>query len=202
MQRFVWDLMYPNPPSDGYDLPISAIYKDTPFVPQGPAVLPGAYTIKLTANGRTFTKVLTVRMDPRIKTPAAGLQQQYTLSMQAYEGLRRSYEIGKAAKKLSDDIAKRRPAATTDAQKAKLDAIDAKIKILVDGPPHQPGTPVPVADFPLGRLAEAYATLLELLQDADVAPSTQAITASKDLQTALAKVESSWKEITDMTAQK
>ena len=46
MQRFVWDLLYPNPPSDRYDLPISAIYKNTPLVPQGPAVLPGKYTRK------------------------------------------------------------------------------------------------------------------------------------------------------------
>ncbi len=45
MQRFTWDLLYPNPPSDGYDLPISAIYKDTPWVPQGPAVMPGQYTV-------------------------------------------------------------------------------------------------------------------------------------------------------------
>src|SRR5204863_369127 len=29
MQRFVWDLTYPNPPSDRYDLPISAIVHDT-----------------------------------------------------------------------------------------------------------------------------------------------------------------------------
>src|SRR5205814_3961044 len=50
MQRFTWDRMYPNPPSEGYDLPISANYKNTPYVPQGPAVLPGKYTVRLTAN--------------------------------------------------------------------------------------------------------------------------------------------------------
>nr|MBP9111001.1 hypothetical protein [Pyrinomonadaceae bacterium] len=35
MQRFTWDLLYPEPPADNYDLPISAIYKDTPWTPQG-----------------------------------------------------------------------------------------------------------------------------------------------------------------------
>ncbi len=52
MQRFTWDLLYPNPPSDRYDLPISAVVHDTPFVPQGPAVLPGNYTIKLDSTGK------------------------------------------------------------------------------------------------------------------------------------------------------
>ncbi len=56
MQRFTWDLLYPNPPSDGYDLPISAIVRDTPWTPQGPAVLPGVYNVKLTVNGKTMTQ--------------------------------------------------------------------------------------------------------------------------------------------------
>ncbi|MEO6656391.1 MAG: glycoside hydrolase [Pyrinomonadaceae bacterium] len=203
MQRFVWDLMYPNPPSDGYDLPISAIYKDTPFIPLGPAVLPGKYTVKLVVNGRTYTQPLTVRIDPRIKTPVVGLMHQFRLSMQAYEGIRRSIELEAAVKKSSEDIAKLRTVALmTEAQKARLDMIEQKIKLLTDGPTQRPGTPLPVADLPLGRLAGAFSQLLDLLQDADVAPSTQAASASKDLQTALAKNEASWEGIADMMATK
>src|SRR5262249_41494085 len=48
MQRFVWDLMYTSPNAFSRGFPISAIYKDTPLYPQGPAVLPGSYTVKLT----------------------------------------------------------------------------------------------------------------------------------------------------------
>ncbi len=46
-----------------------------------------------------------------------------------------------------------------------------------------------VADMPLGRLAGAFTQLLDLLQDADVTPSTQAVAAARDLQAALAKAE-------------
>jgi hypothetical protein len=34
------------------------------------------YTVKLTVDGHQYTASLTVKMDPRVKTPPAGLQQQ------------------------------------------------------------------------------------------------------------------------------
>ena len=104
MQRFVWDLTYPNPPSDSYDLPISAVYKDTPFVPQGPLVMPGKYTVRLTVNGKTYTQPLVVRMDPRVTTPTAGLQQQYALSMQAYNGIQTASDMSDEVRKLTAQL--------------------------------------------------------------------------------------------------
>jgi photosystem II stability/assembly factor-like uncharacterized protein len=203
MQRFVWDLMYANPPSDSYDLPISAIVGDTPWSPQGPAVMPGLYMVKLTVDGKSFNQTLKVRMDPRVKTTPLGIKQQFDLSMQAYKGIQRVADMTASVKKFSADIAKLRTLAMmTDAQKARLDMIESKIKLLTDGTATRPGTSVAVSDLPLGRLGGAFTQLLDLLQDADVAPSTQAVAASKDLQAALAKAEIAWKEITDMMAPK
>ncbi len=201
MQRFVWDLTYPNPPAE-YDLPISAIYKDTPFNPLGPAVMPGIYTVTLTADGVSFNQRLTVRIDPRVKTPTLGLKKQFDLSMLSYTGIARVNEMTAAVEKFSADIAKVRAVTNTDAQKNRLDMIDAKIKLMMSGPQRKPGELSPVAETPLGRLGGSLATLLDLLQDADVAPSTQAIAASNDLQAALAKAEASWKEIKAMMAPK
>lgn len=51
------------------------------------AVLPGVYTVKLTVEQQTYSKTLTVRMDPRVKTPLLGLKRQLDLSMLAYAGI-------------------------------------------------------------------------------------------------------------------
>ena len=185
MQRFVWDLLYPNPPSDRYDLPISAIYRDTPWVPHGPAVLPGVYNLKLTVDGTTYTQKLTVRMDPRVKTSAAGLNQQFQLSMQAYRNQQRANEMTDALARWNADPSK----------KAPLQQMEAKIKLLADGPVRKPGEAVPISEMPLGRLEGAFGQLVDLLQDADVAPSAQAVSAARELQTALDRAEVQWREV-------
>lgn len=91
MHRFVWDLHYPAPGAVRHEYPISAIYGDTPRYPLGPAVLPGEYTVKLTAGGQTVTAPLTIKMDPRVKTPEAGLRRQFELAMQVTDAMNRSY---------------------------------------------------------------------------------------------------------------
>jgi photosystem II stability/assembly factor-like uncharacterized protein len=80
LHRFVWDLRLPRPAADSFAYPISAIYGDTPKEPRGAFVLPGAYTLRLTVNGRVYAQGLTVKMDPRVKTSVADLTLQYTLS--------------------------------------------------------------------------------------------------------------------------
>jgi photosystem II stability/assembly factor-like uncharacterized protein len=82
LHRFVWDLHYPTPSLSRFEYPISATYMNTPREPRGPWALPGAYTVRLTANGRTLTRPLVVRMDPRVKTPAASLARQFALGSQ------------------------------------------------------------------------------------------------------------------------
>jgi len=79
MHRWVWDLHYAAPVSTRHDYPISAIPGDTPRYPLGPTALPGSYTARLTANGKSYTANFTVKMDPRVKITAAGLGQKFHL---------------------------------------------------------------------------------------------------------------------------
>ena len=92
MHRFTWDLHYqpiPGAPAGGRGgLPIAAVPHDTVPAPATPWVAPGVYTVKLTAGGKTYTQPLTVKMDPRVKTPVLGLQQQFTLSKALYDATR------------------------------------------------------------------------------------------------------------------
>jgi photosystem II stability/assembly factor-like uncharacterized protein len=82
MHRFVWDLRYAPPEARRHNYPIAAIDHNTPRQPRGPIAVPGKYSVRLTVDGRGFTEPLTLAMDPRIKTPMAGLQQQFELAMQ------------------------------------------------------------------------------------------------------------------------
>jgi photosystem II stability/assembly factor-like uncharacterized protein len=79
MHRFVWDLRFLPPSTKRREYPISAIPGDTPPDPRGPFVLPGAYTVKLTVDGKAFTRALTVKLDPRIGMSSADLAQQLAL---------------------------------------------------------------------------------------------------------------------------
>jgi photosystem II stability/assembly factor-like uncharacterized protein len=90
LHRFVWDLHYAYPSNVDFGYPISATPHDTEKEPHGPWVMPGTYTVRLTADGRRYTQPLVVRMDPRVKTPVAGLQQQFDLSMSIYNAINSS----------------------------------------------------------------------------------------------------------------
>ncbi len=187
MQRFVWDLQYPNPPAEDYELPISAVEHDTPFVPQGPAVLPENYIVKLTVNGKTYTQNLTVKIDPRVTTPMIGLQQQFALSMQVYKGIKQTAAMLEEARNLLEK-----------AKAANDKNLENDLNQLLNG--KGGNASVPVSDFALNRLNAAFLSMLDLLQDADVAPSSQAVSAAKDLQTALQNTVKNWEEMKAKTA--
>ena len=86
MHRFTWDVHYQPLPGGGGGrggLPIAAVPFNTVPAPTTPWVPPGTYTVKLTVNGKTLSQPLTVKQDPRVKTPALVMQQVYTLSTAA-----------------------------------------------------------------------------------------------------------------------
>jgi len=86
LQRFTWDLHYARP-SDECSLPISATPYNTKCEPEGPWVMPGVYTARLTVDGAVQSHPFTVRMDARVKTARAGLTQQHDLSLALYDAM-------------------------------------------------------------------------------------------------------------------
>jgi len=105
--RFLWDLHYDRlnlPPGFG----MNAVYMNTPMMPNSPWAMPGTYTARLTVNGKTYTQSFDLRMDPRVKTGMAGLQQQHDLSLQMYELRKKLLEFKPAneeQKKAADKLA-------------------------------------------------------------------------------------------------
>ena len=203
MQRFVWDLHYAEPKARGHEYPISAIYMDTPRYPLGPAVMPGQYTLKLTAGGKTYTRTLDVEMDPRVKTPRAGLEEQLALSQQAAEGMTATFdaleESGKLRAQLKDLRA--RPGLAPALAEA-LAALDARAATLSEGdggkrPAGAPPAPLPGTAAPpnLTQLHASLSTLLDVLQQSDAAPTTQAVAASAESQRQLRELLAAWRQL-------
>jgi hypothetical protein len=193
MQRFVWDLHYPAPKALRYEYPISAIYMDTPRHPLGPAVLPGQYAVRLTVAGQTLTRTLNVEIDPRVRTPRAGLDEQFKHSAQAADGMTQSFDALEQIKKLRTQIKELRarpslPPALAEA----LAAIDVKAAAIEGGGPTPPVGAV--AKPGLAQTHSSLATLLDVLQQADAAPTTQAVAASSELQQRLRELMSAWSE--------
>ncbi|MFL6335954.1 MAG: WD40/YVTN/BNR-like repeat-containing protein [Pyrinomonadaceae bacterium] len=196
MQRFVWDLHYPEPRAQRHEYPISAIYRDTPRHPLGPAVLPGEYTLKLSAAGQTFTRPLRVEMDPRVRVPRAGLEQQFALSAQAAEGMTETFDALASLKKIRAQIAdlRKRGSAVPPAAGDLLTALDKKAAALEAGAPAAAARATQTAPPNFDQLHTAFATLYELLQQADAAPTTQAVAAAAELQRRLREALPAWNE--------
>ena len=125
MHRFVWDLHLP-PVGEPTTYPIAAIRGDTPAEPRGPWVMPGKYTVRLTAGDKIIEQPLTVQMDPRVITPKAELDEQYRLSYGCWFGARNIRRMQNRIQEVRRQIADRRQKADDDLKKELTD-FDAKL---------------------------------------------------------------------------
>jgi photosystem II stability/assembly factor-like uncharacterized protein len=196
MHRFVWDLHYPPPDSITHEYPISAIYHDTPRYPLGASVLPGNYTVKLTVAGKSYTQPLTIRMDPRVKTPIEGLRQQLDLETRTVDVMHRDYEAVQQVRGLRQQltgvvsVARSLPVQLLDAVK-ELDQKTAALEGSLEGTTFlstQEGRS-------LIRLNVGLRTLLEAVDSADIAPTSAQSKMLAELNGALDQDLSRWQEI-------
>jgi photosystem II stability/assembly factor-like uncharacterized protein len=90
LHRFLWD-MHSQPLGGeggrGGGLGMTAVAHNSPVGTNAPWVAPGAYRVKLTVNGKSYTQPITVKLDPRVKTPPSALNEQFALSQSLYEGI-------------------------------------------------------------------------------------------------------------------
>lgn len=179
MHRFVWDLHYSPLPEARPNLPMQAVVHDTAPASLAPWAMPGAYTVKLTVSGQSYTQPLTLKMDPRVHTPAAELAQQFTMSKQLYD------DLLKASKAL-DDIRKLRAENKDTALDQKLAAIEG-----AGGGGRGRGAPAGGPDT-LTSVSGALSTLLRMTEGADAAPTTQVSAAAADRRKALAALLAQW----------
>jgi photosystem II stability/assembly factor-like uncharacterized protein len=201
MHRFIWDLHYPplsQEGSRGRSYGMASVYRDTPAGPFGPWVHPGDYSVKLTVDGKSYTQPLTVKMDPRVKTPAADLEKQSVISMQCYEGLQQIRAARAQIRQLRDQLKKARERAGEEDLRTALAAFDRKVTDLEGNlvPRGRPGmTRNEDAPPTLGRLSGELSAVMNLVQGADMTPTTQAIVAFDTSTKALAELMTRWTDL-------
>ncbi|HET7207469.1 MAG TPA: glycoside hydrolase [Terriglobales bacterium] len=193
MHRWVWDLHYPAPVSTSHEYPISAVPHDTPRTPLGPTALPGQYTVRLSAAGRTYTAPLTVKMDPRVKTTAVALQQQFQLEMRLASMMTPAAEAVMQARSIRDQTQKLAKQATGSVA-ASIKAFEQKLKTLLEGPEEPAQTNTAQAPT-LSDVNSAISTDYSQVTASDAAPTAAQTALANKSEQDLATVMKTWNQL-------
>src|SRR5437867_4646795 len=181
LHRFTWDMRYQpigDAPRTGEVEATGAVPHRSEHTPRAPWAPPGRYTVRLTVEGKTYTQPLTLRLDPRVKTPVAGLRQLAALSREMY------------------DLAAAAHAAYQQAR-ARVDALTGTLRAQVESlaPAASPlsarrggqGVRPTLESASNAALAAALA-----MQDADVAPTAAQVAACARARTQVNAVLARW----------
>jgi photosystem II stability/assembly factor-like uncharacterized protein len=191
MHRFVWDLRYT----------FAGPRRRSRRGGGGPIAVPGRYMVKLTAAGKTMSRPLLVKMDPRVKTSGGDLEQQFQLASNL------AGRVGEfsAAMTQADDLQKQITARTKEAEgKTELAAALAELEKKVGtvagaaagggfgffgfaAPDNKPTT--------LRQVLTAMGALMGIIESADGAPSADAAAASEKWEAAGRATLARWEEI-------
>jgi photosystem II stability/assembly factor-like uncharacterized protein len=166
MHRWVWDLRATAPTAPHYEYPISAVPGRTPLTPQGPLVLPGIYTVKLTVDGKSETQPLTVKMDPRVHTSPADLEALHTAEVAACAALDAAAKADLAAHSVEEQLGAAGNAPLTD----QLAPYATLLKGVLEGGAQQG----PGLDAVTGAAGQVYAQF----DQADEPPTQALLTAA------------------------
>ncbi|PYL12850.1 MAG: glycoside hydrolase [Verrucomicrobia bacterium] len=189
MHRFLWDMHYTPVQHVEPEFPISATYRNTAPTATSPWAGPGDYTVTLTVGDKTFSQPLTVAMDPRVKTSAADLQEQFALSWQLYQLRLQLAPIGKNFDEIAEQLTKLK------AQAAERPDVTQKLEAFAQilmrfGPPHpRPGAP------PSLFVLESTTHLFNEIEGADAVPTAAVKVAVADLQTKIEPMMEAWRKL-------
>jgi photosystem II stability/assembly factor-like uncharacterized protein len=188
MHRFVWDLRYP----------LSQSVHATYWGPAGPLAAPGSYIVRLTANGKSSTQPLTIKMDPRVKATQAELVRQFELASRLAARLGEVSSALQQAGELRKQIEARKKESSGNAElQQALAALEQKIEVLTQAESNPAfglfGLAVPGEINPsLPKVAAALTGMLTIVESADAAPTADAATASEKWEASAEEVLAKW----------
>jgi len=191
MHRVTWDMRYQ---------PITEVkaegVEDVGAVPHRsypPAVAPwappGSYTVRLTVDGKTQSQPLVLELDPRIRTPAAGLAQLATLTREMYDDARAAHEAYEAARA---QIAK---GGASAASSAALEAIAPAPAPQSGRRGRGPRGAAPPPPPTLNGVRDELLAAAMAMQGADVTPTASQVAACARARARYAAVIARWKSL-------
>ena len=191
MHRFVWDLHYALPKSAHRSL----------YGPEGLWTLAGNYTVKLTANGKSTSQALTVKMDPRINTPEDALRREFVAASRVSARLGEVAAARERAEELQKEIAARKAEARGNSEVTGA-LVDLERRVAeVHGAAGEEefaflGLRLPGGEpATLHKVAAALTGLLMIIDRADAAPTADAQIAAEKWEAAGRDVLARWKSI-------
>jgi len=186
LHRFTWDMRYQ--PVGDVNLRAAGEVEATGAVPHrgehspsAPWAPPGRYLVRLRVDGTSYTQPLTLRLDPRVKTPAVGLRRLATLTREMYDAAARARGAYREARALVDSLS---------------GTMRAQLESLAPAPRPQPrGFARPVGPTPtptLERASNAALAAAMAMQDADVAPTAAQVAACARARAQVNQVLARW----------
>jgi photosystem II stability/assembly factor-like uncharacterized protein len=192
--RFSWDLRG----ESAANVPGLAVWGGRA---QGMFAMPGNYQVRLTANGKTETAPIEIKLDPRLKVTAEDLQQQQELGNKIWDAINRANTEANRMIDLRgqiDDLEYRLsqgsdPQARQLADQAK--ALDKKIddveNLVVQPRSHAGEDPL---NYPI-KLANKLLDLLGTVESADAAPTAQSVEVFQMLNGELNNALQQWRQV-------
>ena len=187
MHRFSWDLRYEpigENPRTGDVEATGAVPHRSEHTPTAPWAPPGRYTVRLTVNGKSYTQQLALRLDPRIRTPAAGLAQLAALSRQMYDAAAAAHTAYRDARALVDSL--------SGDMRAQVESLAPSPRPRPRGFA-RPGGPAPPPTLESASNAALAAAMA--MQDADVTPTTAQVAACTRARAQVNAVMARWNRL-------
>jgi hypothetical protein len=201
MHRFNWDLHYDpigtgGGGRGGGDGSSGAVPHRTYTSPGSPWAVPGAYTVRLTVDGKNYTQPITVRLDPRVKLPAATVTQLTTLTKTMYTGARTARSAYLTARAL---------VASLEKAGGDVAAFKAQVEALAPAPPAGGGRggrggggggggapPAPLLSPTLDATSSMLLSAAMAMQSAERAPSATQVANCTKASAQLTDVMKRW----------
>jgi photosystem II stability/assembly factor-like uncharacterized protein len=188
--RFIFDLHLAPVPGIKPEYPIAAVPGNTAPQPTSPWIMPGRYSLILTVEGRRYAVPLRIEMDPRVKTSLADLQKQFDASFEVYQDLLALQPVVLKANAAREQLKEMRGNAS-GALAAKLDEVSKKLDEVAGGEGRRRRGPHTDS---LSGVRDSLLQMLTMLQEVDLAPTTQAAQALPKLHEATASLLEQWKQ--------